>query len=179
METNKLVITYNSYKQKKNILETIIFPYNNFIDGYYTSEIREKNVLKGYDLTFINGEKKILASTQIISNIAYNKYALSPNVLKEVSNKLIKYIKTQHKIILIEVGSMFTLENSFIQNLIQILSSDKKIIIFTRKSKEIENTLKNLDDSIVIELTKKQLENVKKFTDKWLGETISKMKINE
>ncbi|MEF3280920.1 MAG: nucleoside-triphosphatase [Elusimicrobiota bacterium] len=179
MEINKLIIIFDSYKQKKQLLETIILPYRDFLEGYYSTEIRNKKELKGYEVIYIGGEKKILASNEILSNVSFNKYAVSLDTIEEISHKIPEYITTPHKIVLMEVGSIFLLSQRFINNLIKALASDKKAIIFAKKTKEIEFTLKKLDDSLTIELTKKTLKDVKKITDKWLGNLINRMEINE
>lgn len=180
MEINKLVIIFESYKEKEKIIKNIILPYKYFLEGYYSTEIREKNNLKGYSINFLSeNTSKILASTEILSNISFNKYSLNIETIKEISQKLSAYSTIPHKIIIIEIGAMYLSEPSFATNIIKLFASDKKIIIFAKKSKEIESTMNKLYDSLIIHLTKKESKNVKKVVDKFIGELVSRMEINE
>lgn len=180
MEINKLVVIFESYKEKEKIIKNIILPYKYFLEGYYSSEIREKNSLKGYNINFLSENiSKVLASTEILSQISFNKYSLCIDTIKEISQKLLEYPNIPHKIILIEIGSMYLLEPSFATNIIRLLASDKKIIIFAKKSKEIEATMNKLYDALIVHLTKKESKNVKKVVDKFIGELVSRMEINE
>lgn len=180
MEINKLVVIFESYKEKEKIIKNTVLPYRYFLEGYYSTEIREKNVLKGYSINFLSeNDSKILASTEIVSNISFNKYSINIETLKKVSQKLIQYTQIPHKIILIEIGTIYLLEPSFSTNLISLLASDKKTIIFAKKSKEIETTMNKLYDTLLIHLTKKESKSVKKVVDKFIGELISRMEINE
>ncbi len=179
MEINKIIIIYESHKLKNHILQTTLLPYKDFIEGYYTQEIREKNTLKGYDIIFLNGEKILFASKEENFEIKYEKYSINKNALEKVSKKILNYITTENKIILLEVGPMFIKDNEFTFDFLKILSSDKKILIFSPKNKEIIKTLSAMDDSFVMELTKKHKDDIKKYIDRWLGELITRMVINE
>ncbi|MCX7905477.1 MAG: hypothetical protein N2446_02090 [Elusimicrobiales bacterium] len=180
MEINKLIIIFESYKEKEKILYNTVLPYRSFLEGYYSTEIREKNKLKGYEINILNENlKMILASSEILSDIQFNKYSVNKETLNNISQRLISYITIPHKIILIEIGSIFLLEPSFGINIIKLLASDKKIIIFAKKSKEIESTMNRLYDSLIIHLTKKEAQNTKKVVDKFIGELVSRIEINE
>jgi nucleoside-triphosphatase THEP1 len=177
MEINKLAIVFESYKQKNHILTNIILPYKSFMEGFFSVEIREKNKLKGYNIEFINGQVFDFASKEFISELYYNKYAIKKDTLLEISKSLSYYTEIKNKIIILEVGSIFISDPIYLSNFIKLLSSDKKIIIFTPKQKEIISTIRKLDDLFLCELSKKTLEVVKKVVDKWLGETVSKIEI--
>ncbi|MCX7641605.1 MAG: hypothetical protein N2Z20_03115 [Elusimicrobiales bacterium] len=180
MEINKLIIIFDSYKEKEKIISNVILPYRFFFEGYYTTEIKEKNKLKGYMINILNQEKKmILASQEIFSNVQFNKYAVNMETLQNISQNLSSYISIPHKIILIELGSIYLLESSFSKKIIELLASDKKIIIFAKKSKEIESTMNKLYDALIVHLTQKESQNIKKIVDKFIGELVSRMEINE
>lgn len=179
MEINKLGIVFQSHKQKQMLLETTVLPYRSFIEGYYSSEFREKNKLIGYDINFINDTSVPLAHKDFTGDISFGKYAIKSDTLKTIATRLLNYAEIPHKIIVIEIGKMFISDSNFTLNLLKLLSTDKKIIILTPKNKEITKTLKNLDDSFTAELTKKEASSVKKAVDQWLGKLVSRMEINE
>lgn len=180
MEINKLIIIFDSYKEKEKIITTVILPYRYFFEGYYSSEIREKNQLKGYTINFLNNnEKYTLASTEIVSSFKFNKYAVDMGTLEIVSTRIKEYIKIPHKLILLDIGSIYLVSEEFSKSIIEILASDKKMIIFAKKSKEIESTMNKLYDALTVHLTKKETQNIKKLTDKFIGEIISRIELNE
>jgi len=177
MEINKLTIIFDSHKQKNHLLNTIILPYKNFMEGFFSVDIREKNKLKGYNIEFINGHTFEFASKEFIGEIYYNKYAIKKDTLNEISNSLSRYIEIKNKIILLEVGTIFISDKLYLSNLIKLLSSDKKMIIFSPRQKEIITTIRKLDDIFICELSKKSLQTIKKIVDKWLGETVAKIEL--
>jgi nucleoside-triphosphatase THEP1 len=149
------------------------------MEGYYSTEIRKDNELIGYNINFINGETIEFARKDFTGKLSFLKYAIKDESFDKITQKIQQLIKTSHKIIVIEIGAMFIMKIEFIQNLLKILSTDKKMIIFLPKNKEILQTIKNLDDSFMMELTKKDLKSIKKAVDKWLGALISRIEINE
>ncbi len=180
MEINKLVILFESYKEKEKLINNIILPYRYFFDGYYSTEQRVKNKLEGYSIIFLNEtQKRTLASTQILSKLSFNKYAVDEDTLEYISQKINLYTSIPHKIILVEIGSIYLLSNKLCSSLITLFATDKKIIIFAKKSKEIESTMNRLYDALIINLTKKESKNVKKIVDKFIGEIISRFEVNE
>ncbi|MGC8866658.1 MAG: nucleoside-triphosphatase [Elusimicrobiales bacterium] len=179
MEINKLIVLFESYKEKDKIINSVILPYKYFFEGYYATEIRVKNKLEGYSVIFLNeNDQRILASTQIISKLSFNKYAVNEETLKYISEKIKSYISLSNKIILIEFGSIYLLEPDVGSSLINLFASDKKTIVFAKKSKEIESTMNKLYDAIVINLTKKESKSIKKVVDRFIGEAVLRMEIN-
>jgi nucleoside-triphosphatase THEP1 len=179
MEVNKLAIIFESYKQKKFLLNNAILPYKNFMDGFFSVEIREKNKLEGYNIEFLDGRILEFASKNFVSELYYNKYAIKKETLIEIAKATNSYIKAKNKIILLEVGSIFITDAEFSSNFIKLLSSDKKIIIFSPRQKEIVSTIRKLDDLILLELNRKTIQGIKKITDEWLGENVSRINLYE
>lgn len=173
MEINKIVILFNSYKLKNILLNSSIFPYRNFLAGYYTTEIRKKTELTGYKVNFFDSSSKILASQEILSDIAFNKYAINREAIDEITRHLSELTEIKGKIVLLdEIGSFYLKFQNLTDTLLKILSSDKKMIIFSRNIKELKNTFDRLDDSKIIGLNTKTDTEIKKFIDNWLTEKI-------
>lgn len=180
MNINKLVIIFDSNKLKSLFISASVLPYRYFFEGFYSSEVREKNKLNGYEINYLNSaEKDILASRQIISDVSFNKYAVNVKTLEKLSNKIQSYTSLTGKIFLVEIGSIYLLSQEYRRRFIELLASEKKIIILAKKSKEIESTMNKLFDTLVVNMVKKTFQDVKKVSDRFILDVISNMRFNE
>lgn len=179
MEINKFTIIFQAHKYKKFLIDNVILPYKDFIKGYYSSEVRESNKLIGYDIEFISGLKLPFAHKDFIGDITFNKYSIKKESMQLLTEKIKEYINVKDKMILIEIGAMFINDPVFTHNLLELFSTDRKMVIFIPKNKLIIQTISNLDDSFVVEVNKKDLHSTKKALDKWLGNLILRMDLNE
>lgn len=163
-----LILTVNSQNLKSFFIKKIISNYKYWLDGIITCEIRNNGQREGYEIKTLKGEKAVLASVKILSDISFNKYAVNISAL-EVALKAVKDAMDEEKIILIdEVGSITLLSDKFIEEVRQALSSRIPVLLIVRSGAKIFlKTLSSMSETKVYNMDKNNYSEVEKKVDKW------------
>lgn len=129
--------------------------------GFYTEEIREGNIRKGFSLISLNGRKKILSHIDIKSPYRVGKYRVDIESFEEFLDSILFLDKAVHLIIIDEIGKMECLSGKFREIVKLVLNSDKLLIatIALKGSGMIEE-IKKRDDAVIFELTASNRELV-------------------
>ncbi len=122
--------------------------------GFYTAEIREKGVRKGFELISLDGRRGILSHTDIKSPYRVSKYGVD---VKGFENFLdfIPFLDPKTRLIIIdEIGKMECFSDKFKRLLKEILDSDKLIIAtIALKGSGLIAEVKKRDDAKMFEIT--------------------------
>ena len=123
--------------------------------GFYTEEIRENGIRKGFSLISITGEKNILASEDIPSRFRVGKYGVDlVNFENFICN--IPFRDPDKSLIIIdEIGKMECFSKMFTDLVIELLSSEKLVVAtVTLKGTGLIAHVKIREDIKLIEITK-------------------------
>ena len=93
--------------------------------GFYTEEIREKNIRKGFSLVSVTGEKSILASENIPSRFRVGKYGVDLVNFENFIGNIPFRDPANSLIIIDEIGKMECFSKMFTELVIELLSSNK------------------------------------------------------
>lgn len=110
------------------IIETIkklnLIPY-----GFYTKEVRENGIRKGFELCTFKGKKGILAHKDFKSKFKVGKYGVCIDDLDRIGVKEIEQgIKKKSIIVIDEIGKMELFSNKFKTTLFKALDSSSKVL---------------------------------------------------
>jgi nucleoside-triphosphatase len=122
--------------------------------GFYTEEIREEGIRKGFSLISVTGEKSILAAENIPSRFRVGKYGVDPvNFEKFIGN--IPFRDPASRIIIIdEIGKMECFSKMFTELVIELLSSNKLVVATVAlKGTGLMAQVKSRPDIELIEIT--------------------------
>ena len=122
--------------------------------GFYTSEIREGGVRKGFELVTFNGGRRLFSHVDIKSPFRVGKYGVNIAAFEDCLD-LIDYLNPAAKVIVVdEIGKMECLSEKF-KNLIQeILDSDRFVIAtIAAKGSGIIADIKRRQDIRLFEIT--------------------------
>ncbi len=96
--------------------------------GFYTSEIREGGVRKGFELVSLDGRRGVLSHEKIRSPYKVGKYGVDVKCFDDFLSS-IPFISEETGLIVIdEIGKMESLSNKFIALIREILGSEKPVI---------------------------------------------------
>ena len=133
--------------------------------GYYTTDIIEDNVKKGYVLNNFNGGKGIFAHVNSNSEVKISKFGVDLDILDLIAIKPIEecleYLPKKI-IIMDEIGKKEFLSKKF-ENMFKKALSSKNIILATstiRNNFSIERYIKR-GDSILFEINQNNRNNIK------------------
>jgi len=104
----------------------LLIPYN--LVGFFTEEIREGGVRKGFALEGLRGGRGVLAGVAVASPFRVGRYGVDVRSFEKFLEKL-DLNDTRHRILVIdEIGKMECFSDKFIRLLDGALASDRLII---------------------------------------------------
>ena len=129
--------------------------------GFYTAEIREKGVRKGFELISFDGRSGILSHTDIKGPYMVGKYGVDIKGFEDFLESVPFLNPATNLIVIDEIGKMECLSRKFIGLIKNILDSEKQVIatIALKGGGLIEETKKR-DDIRIIEITQSNRESL-------------------
>ena len=129
--------------------------------GFYTSEIRERGVRKGFELVSLDGKKAILSHTGIKSPHRVGKYRVDVKGFEEFLDT-IPFLSSQTACIIVdEIGKMECFSDKFRRIMKEILDSEKLVIAtIAIKGGGFIEQIKKRQDAKLFELTQSNRESL-------------------
>lgn len=122
--------------------------------GFYTAEIREGGIRKGFELISLDGKKGLLSHIDIKSPYRVSKYKVDIKGFGDFLNSIAFSCPATRLIIIDEIGKMECLSDKFRNLIKEILDSDKLVIAtIALKGTGIISDVKKRDDIKLFEIT--------------------------
>lgn len=148
---------------KTSLIREIIQELNLNAGGFFTQEIRERGVRRGFKIITLNGKEGILADVTITSPYRVSKYKVNIKDLEKIGVKSILEALKKNKIIIIdEIGKMEMFSEKFKKAVISALSS-KNLVLGTIKlmPDSFTTKIKTRSDTKIFHLTLENRKEVK------------------
>jgi nucleoside-triphosphatase len=122
--------------------------------GFYTSEIRERGIRKGFELVSLKGARQILSSVDIKSQFRVGKYGVDIAGFDEFLDT-IDFLDPSYGLTIIdEIGKMECLSDKFRKIVSEILDSSRPaIFVIALKGNGIIAEIKRRQDIQLLEIT--------------------------
>ena len=132
--------------------------------GFYTSEIREKGIRKGFKIITLDGEEGILAHVNVKSPYQVSKYKVNIEDLGKLGVKSILDTLNQNKVIIIdEVGKAEMYSEKFKKAVSTALDSKNKVLgVIKLTTDPLTNKIRKRKDTKIFHLTRENREGIKK-----------------
>lgn len=122
--------------------------------GFFTTEIREEGIRKGFELVSLDGRRGILSHVEIKSPYMVGKYKVDVRGFEDFLDSILFLGSETNLIIIDEIGKMECLSDKFKNLVRQIFDSDKLVIAtIALKVEWFMADLKKRDDVKLFELT--------------------------
>jgi nucleoside-triphosphatase len=129
--------------------------------GFYTAEIREKGIRKGFELVCLDGKRGILSHTDIKGPDRVGKYGVDIKGFEDFLDSVPFLNPSTHLIIIDEIGKMEFLSHRFRELIIKILDSEKPVIAtIALKGSGVIEEIKKRNDVTLIEITQGNRESL-------------------
>lgn len=129
--------------------------------GFYTAEIREKGVRKGFELVCFDGRRGILSHTDIKGPHRVGKYGVDIKGFEDFLGSIPFLDPLTNLIIFDEIGKMECLSHKFRLFIKEILDSEKPVIAtIALKGGGIIEEIKKRDDVRLIEITQSNRDSL-------------------
>ena len=124
--------------------------------GFYTEEIREEDIRKGFEMISLDGRRGLLAHTDIRSPCRVGKYKVGVKGFENFLDSIPFFNPNTHLIMIDEIGKMECLSDQFKQLMKESLDSEKWVIatIALKGSGFIEE-IKRRNDIKLFEITQR------------------------
>jgi nucleoside-triphosphatase len=132
--------------------------------GFFTEEIREKGIRKGFKIITLDGKEGILAHVDIKSPYRISRYGVNIKDLEEIGVKsILKGIKENRIIIIDEIGKAEMLSKKFRKTVLMALNSQKKVLGTIKFTYDpFTERIKKRKDTVVFNLTKRNRNEIKR-----------------
>jgi nucleoside-triphosphatase len=96
--------------------------------GFYTSEIREAGIRKGFELVDFNGERQLLSHVDIESQFRVGKYRVDIAGFEKYLDNSGLLTLTSQLVVIDEIGKMECLSPKFVTLVNELLASKKMVL---------------------------------------------------
>jgi nucleoside-triphosphatase len=129
--------------------------------GFYTKEIREKGVRKGFELISLDGKKGLLSHVEIKSPYRVGKYRVDVKGFEGFLDSIAFFAPETKLIIIDEIGKMECLSPEFKRLIKEILDSEKIVIAtIAFKGSGLIEEIKKRNDVRLFEITEKNRDSL-------------------
>ena len=129
--------------------------------GFYTAEIRDKGVRKGFELISFDGRMGILSHTDIKGPYRVGKYGVDIKGFEDFLESIPFLDPATNLIVIDEIGKMECLSRKFIGLIKDILDLEKQVIAtIALKGTGLIEEIKKRDDVILVEITLSNRESL-------------------
>jgi len=159
-----IFITGKSSCGNTSLIMEIIKELNFDAGGFFTLEIREGGIRKGFKIITLDGREGILAHINIKSSHRVSKYKVNIRDLEELGVKSILNALKENKICVIdEIGTMEMYSENFKKAVIAALDSKNKVLGTIKLTPSpFADEIKKREDTKVFYLAKENREEIKK-----------------
>lgn len=132
------------------------------VTGFYTQEIREKNVRKGFSWKRLDGAEGILAHVDIKGHFRVGKYGVDVAGFEKYVVPILDIQQTDAELfVLDEIGKMECLSEKFAAAVRQLFASDKSVLAtVAKKGKGLISEVKNYPDTQLFNLTTQNRDKI-------------------
>jgi nucleoside-triphosphatase len=129
--------------------------------GFFTQEIREKGVRKGFELVGLDGKRSLLSHVNIRSRFRVSKYGVDVTGFEKFLDEL-RFLSPEIDLVLIdEIGKMECFSDKFLRLVATILDSKTRVVAtISRKGGGLISTVKARKDVLLLELTQENRESI-------------------
>jgi nucleoside-triphosphatase len=129
--------------------------------GFYTEEIREGTVRKGFRLISFAGESGVLSHVSIRSSSRVGKYGVDVAGFEKFLEKIDLLGGSSNQVVIDEIGKMECLSKKFVHILQEILDSDKTVVAtIAARGGGVISQVKQRDDITLLEITRKNRDSM-------------------
>lgn len=150
---NNILLTGIPGIGKTTIIEKVLSVCELNAGGFYTKEIRNKGIRKGFKIIDLQTRREgILAHVDIESPFRVGKYGVDPGCFEEIGVKALKEALLERELIVIdEIGKMELFSRPFQEKVMQCLSSSKKVLgSIKEKGNPFVDSIKKREDVTII-----------------------------
>ncbi len=149
-----ILLTGNPGCGKTTLIQRVIAQLSTPAGGFYTQEIRERGVRKGFEIVTLDGQRGILVHSDIHDSPKVGRYGVNISALDTLAVASIRAAVAEHKIVVVdEIGPMEILSERFREAVIYALHSDEVVFgAIVKRSLPFTDEIKSMPNVTVLEV---------------------------
>ena len=149
-----ILLTGNPGCGKTTLIQRVIAQLSTPASGFYTQEIRERGIRKGFEIVTLDVRRGILAHSNIHGPPKVGKYGVNISALDMIAVVSIQAAVAEHKIVIVdEIGPMEILSERFREAVMYALHGDKTLFgAIVKRSISFTDQIKSMPNVTVLEV---------------------------
>lgn len=172
---DKLFVAFSDVRLKERFCARLCSAYGRWLGGFRTLELRGGGKRGGFEIEVLGGGRAVLASTEMLSPVSFNKYALDLAVLERTALPALETAAADGRILLMdELGPMAMKSERFSARVVELLFSPFPCLAFFRRGATVfEDAVDRMEGAAVIELTGEGWAEAVRVAEAWLDRLAS------
>jgi nucleoside-triphosphatase len=160
---------------KTSLIKQVIASTNIDAGGFYTEEIRIRNIRTGFRIVTLDGHEAVLSHVDYNKRFLVGKYGVDINALNEVGvTAMLKAIEHNSLIVVDEIGKMELLSENFRDTVQSIIESSKRTLgTIMRYANPFADNIKRQVQVNLVTLTRDNYNRTLKDVEEWLEAEVS------
>ncbi len=166
---DKLFVAFSDVRLKERLCARLCSAYGRWLGGFRTLELRGGG-RRGFEIEALGGGRAVLASTELVSPVSFNKYALNLAALELTALPALEAAAAGGRILLMdELGPMAMKSEKFSARAVELLFSPSPCLAFFRRGAAVfEGAVSRMEGAAVIELTEEGWAEAVRGAEAWL-----------
>jgi nucleoside-triphosphatase len=165
-----ILLTGNPGCGKTTLIQRVVAQLAIPAGGFYTQEIRERGVRKGFEIVTLDGQRGILAHLDIHSPKRIGKYGVNIPALEDIAVTAIRDAVAARQVVVIdEIGPMEVLSARFREAVMDALQSDVIMLgTIVKRSAPFADRVKTMPGVTVVEVRRENREALVSSIARWV-----------
>lgn len=175
--TANIVIGFSDCALKERLSAKLCAAYGRWLGGFRTLELRDGRVRKGFEIAALGGGRAVLASRELVSPVAFNKYGVDLGALEATALPALEAAAAGGRVLFFdELGPMVLLSARFSARAVELLFSGRPCVVFYRRgAKTFEDAFSRMRDTVIIELSRESWAEAVTAAQTFLDTTVPLM----
>ena len=172
----RFVVTFRDYELKTRLATKLVSAYGRWLSGFRTFELRSGGRREGFEIEALGGGRAVLASSSLLSPVAFNKYGVDLAALEETALRALESAGGGKVLLFDELGPMAMLSERFSARAVELLFSERPCLVFCRKGASVfDEAFSKMSDTVIIELEPGSWAEVVAAAQTWLDRLVEGM----
>ena len=156
---------------KTSLIKQVIAVTDIDVGGFYTEEIRIRNIRTGFRIVTLDGREAILSHVDFHKRFQVGKYGVDINALNEVGvTSILKAVEGSNLVIVDEIGRMELLSEDFRNAVQTIIESSKRTLgTIMRNTDPFTDNIKRQAQVNLVTLTRDNYDIILRDVKEWLA----------
>lgn len=160
--SNIILLTGRPGCGKTTLIQRVLARLTKPAGGFYTQEIRQGGVRKGFEIITLDGGRGVLAHINSSSENRISKYGVELSALENLAiPALLDAVKHKKLVVIDEIGPMEILSPQFRQIVLKILESNTNVLgSIVGRSTSFTDQIKSRPEIMLMDLTPENREEL-------------------